>query len=123
MVELEPSSASPSSISELVSTISATEPRFTFYRFAHEHAGSESDPVLFFYTCPATAGKAIKQRMMYPLMKRAVLAIADKEAGLQIEKKFEVEDPSEITEESVLGEMHPKVEAKKAFSRPKRPGR
>ncbi|KAK0711863.1 hypothetical protein B0H67DRAFT_491361 [Lasiosphaeris hirsuta] len=120
VVELVPSSAAPSSIPELVDTISATEPRFTFYRYSH---GADS-PVLFFYTCPTKAGtKAIKFRMMYPLMKRAVLAIAEKEAGLQIEKKFEVEEPAEITEESVLEELHPKVEAKKVFSRPKRPGR
>jgi twinfilin-like protein len=61
--------------------------------------------------------------MMYPLMKRAVLTLAEKEAGLQPQKKFEVEDPSEITEDVVLEELHPKVEVKKAFNRPKRPGR
>jgi twinfilin-like protein len=60
--------------------------------------------------------------MMYPLMKRAVLAVAAKE-GLQPERKFEVEDPSEVTEQIVLEELHPKVEVKKAFNRPKRPGR
>lgn len=61
--------------------------------------------------------------MLYPLMKRAVLDAAKSEAGLEVEKKFEVEDPSEITEESVLLELHPKVEVRKGFSRPKRPGR
>ena len=80
--------------------------------------------MLFFYTCPTVGGtKAIKSRMIYPLMKRAVLTIAEKEAGLQIVKKFEVEDPSEITEASVLEELHPKVEVRQGFSRPKRPGR
>lgn len=67
--------------------------------------------------------KAIKDRMMYPLMKRAVLEIASSECGLDIAKKFEVEEPNEITEASVLEELHPKVEVKKGFSRPKRPGR
>ena len=66
--------------------------------------------------------KAIKFRMMYPLMKRAVLEVASRE-GLTLEKKFEVEDPSEITEESVLADLHPKLEERKGFSRPKRPGR
>lgn len=80
--------------------------------------------MLFFYTCPTSAGtKSIKYRMMYPLMKRAVLEIASKEAGLQVDKKFEVEEVDEITEASVVGELHPRVEEKKAFSRPKRPGR
>lgn len=127
-VELVPSSSSPSSIADLSATISATEPRFTFYRFAHTHAGAASDPVLFFYTCPANPDggaprASIKFRMMYPLMKRAVLAAAEQECGLVTEKRFEVEEPAEITEAMVLADLHPRVEEKKAFSRPKRPGR
>ena len=85
-----------------------------------------SSPLLFIYTCPSAPGikaKGIKSRMMYPLMKRAVRGIAESEAGLKIERTFEVEDPSEITEDSVLGELHPKVEVRQGFSRPKRPGR
>ncbi|KAK0726763.1 hypothetical protein B0T26DRAFT_747170 [Lasiosphaeria miniovina] len=123
-IVLVPDDATPESIPELVQAISATEPRFTFYRFTHSYGGNHSSPVLFFYTCPSTPGtKAVKSRMIYPLMKRAVLTIAEKEAGLQVAKKFEVEDPSEITEASVLEELHPKVEVRAGFSRPKRPGR
>ncbi|KAL8299006.1 hypothetical protein RB597_007573 [Gaeumannomyces tritici] len=125
-VELVPSSDSPSSIAELSATISATEPRFTFYRYAHTHAGAAEEPVLFFYTCPAGGGGArasIKFRMMYPLMKRAVLAAAEQQCGLAPAKRFEVEEPAEITEAAVLEDLHPRVEEKKAFSRPKRPGR
>ncbi|KAK8016214.1 Twinfilin [Apiospora rasikravindrae] len=123
VVELVPDSSNPSSIPELVSTISSTEPRFTFWRYTHTHQGTESSPILFFYTCPAAAGKSIKFRMMYPLMKRAVLAVAEGEAGLQIEKKFEVEEPDEITEETIMSDLHPQAEVKTAFRRPKRPGR
>lgn len=123
-VELIPESPTPSSISELASVISATEPRFTFFRYTHTHGGVESSPVLFIYTCPVTPGnKAIKNRMLYPLMKRAVLTIAETTAGLKLEKRFEVEDPSEITEASVLEDLHPKSTARAGFSRPKRPGR
>ncbi|KZL84131.1 cofilin tropomyosin-type actin-binding protein [Colletotrichum incanum] len=123
-VELVPSSESPSSITELTQTISPTEPRFTFYRFTHTHNGAESSPLLFIYTCPVTPGnKSIKNRMLYPLMKRAVLEVASTEAGLTLDKKLEVEEPNEITEESVLSELHPKVTARQGFSRPKRPGR
>lgn len=121
---LVPESPTPSSITELTQAISATEPRFTFFRYTHTHAGAESSPVLFFYTCPANAGtKSIKNRMMYPLMKRAVITIAESTAGLKIEKKFEVEEPSEVTEQSVLEDLHPKVSARQGFNRPKRPGR
>ncbi|KAK4202141.1 hypothetical protein QBC40DRAFT_45857 [Triangularia verruculosa] len=123
-VELVPDSSSPSSITELLQTISSTEPRFTFYKFTHTHDGEESSPLLFFYTCPASPGtKAIKFRMMYPLMKRAVLAAAEKEAELKPVKRFEVEEIDELSEATVLEELHPKAEVKKAFGRPKRPGR
>lgn len=123
-VELVPESSTPTSISELTSGISTTEPRFTFFRYDHEYAGYKGAPLLFFYTCPVTPGRrAIKDRMLYPLMKRAVLEVAASECGLEVEKKFEVEEASEITEEGVISELHPKVEARKGFSRPKRPGR
>ncbi len=116
-------SPAPSSIPDLVRAIPTTEPRFTFFKYAHAHDGAESSPVLFFYTCPAVAGREIKYRMMYPLMKRAVLAVAETEAGLHVEKKFEVEEPDEITEDLVLSELHPRAEVKTGFKRPKRPGR
>ena len=86
--------------------------------------GVEESPVLFFYTCPITPGnKAIKNRMLYPLMKRAVLEVGKREAGLNLEKRFEVEEPGEITEDTVMDDLHPKVAARSGFSRPKRPGR
>jgi twinfilin-like protein len=123
-VELVTDDSAPTSIPELVQTISPTEPRFTFYRFTHTHEGTESSPLLFLYTCPTNfSTKAIKFRMMYPLMKRAVLTIAEKEAGLQPDKKFEVEDATEVTEQGVMEELHPRAEVKKGFTRPKRPGR
>lgn len=124
VVEMLPNSgSSPASVGELAGSIDDKEPRFTFWRFTHTHAGEEQSPVLFFYTCPAAAGKSIKFRMMYPLMKRAVITAAESECGLKVEKKFEVEEPSEITEKSVLDDLHPQAEVKTAFRRPKRPGR
>lgn len=124
-IELVPDSSKPTSIGEVVQAISTSEPRFTFFRYRPSRAGTDDkDVLLFFYTNPATPGtKAIKNRMIYPLQKRAVLTMAEKECGCAAEKKFEVEDPSEITEELVLDELFPKVETKTAFRRPKRPGR
>ncbi|KAK6087984.1 actin monomer binding protein [Seiridium cupressi] len=123
VVELLPNSSTPSSVDELVQSIDDKEPRFTFWRYKHVHGGEEQSPALFFYTCPAAAGKSIKFRMMYPLMKRAVITTAESECGLKVEKKFEVEEPSEITEKSILEDLHPQAEARQGFRRPKRPGR
>lgn len=108
----------------MTQAISDKEPRFTFYRFTHNHNGAESSPILFFYTCPTTAGaRSIKSRMLYPLMKRAVLEVATSSCGIELEKKFEVEEPSELTDETVLAELHPVAQVRQGFSRPKRPGR
>lgn len=123
-IELLPDAPSPNSIAELTQVISSTEPRFTFYRYVHTHVGAEQSPVLFFYTCPSSStNRSIKNRMLYPLMKRAVLDVAEKQADLKVDKKFEVEEPSEITEQSVNEDLHPKTTARAGFSRPKRPGR
>jgi len=41
-----------------------------------------------------------------------------------LQKKFEINSPSEISEEILLREIHPEEEVKKqAFARPSRPGR
>jgi twinfilin-like protein len=91
-----------------VQTISPTEPRFTFCRFENENAGRRDTALLFFFTCPSPPGtlglQATRKRMVYPLLKRAVLELARAEAGLSIDKKFEVEDPAELDEDLVLGE-------------------
>lgn len=108
----------------MAQAISPTEPRFTFFRYSHNHNGATTSPMLFFYTCPQTPGnKAIKTRMLYPLMKRTVLSVASDTAGLDIARRFEVEDPSEITDDLVHSELHPRVEVRQGFRRPKRPGR
>ncbi|KAI0841390.1 hypothetical protein F5Y06DRAFT_261423 [Hypoxylon sp. FL0890] len=90
------SSTRPSSILELQQTISTSEPRITFYRFEHQHAGRKNGPFLFFLTCNAPAGvQVIRSRMLYPPMKRAVIEIAGNTCGLITEKRFELEDPRE----------------------------
>ncbi|KAI1344183.1 actin depolymerizing protein [Xylariaceae sp. FL0016] len=124
-VELVPHSAAPTSVTDATAAISATEPRFTFFRYTASKPGGESKPVvIFMYTNPPTGGtKAIKDRMMYPLQKRAVVTVAEAEAGLKVDKMYEVEEPKEVTDESVLAELFPKAETRTAFKRPKRPGR
>jgi twinfilin-like protein len=80
-----------------------------------------SSPILFIYTCPS--GSKIKERMLYAASSRSAIQVAEAEAGLKVEKKIEASSPDEFSEESIDGDLHPKVEVKKAFERPKRPGR
>lgn len=118
---MELASVTSTDISSLGSTISSTEPRYSFYRYTHTHQGATSSPVLFIYTCPS--GSKIKERMLYAASSRSAVQLAETEAGLKIEKKIETGSPDELSQESIDADLHPKVETKRAFDRPKRPGR
>jgi twinfilin-like protein len=118
---MELASSSQTAIESLSSTISPTEPRYSFYRYAHTYNGTSLSPILFIYTCPS--GSKIKERMLYAASSRSAQQLAEAEAGLTIEKKIEASSPEDVTQESIDEDLHPKVEVKKAFERPRRPGR
>jgi twinfilin-like protein len=118
---IELASVTSTPVSSLSSSISATEPRYSFYRYAHEYDGASLSPILFIYTCPS--GSKIKERMLYASSSRSAVQVAEAEAGLQIEKKIEASSPEDISAESIDADLHPKIEVKKAFARPQRPGR
>ncbi|KAJ9665780.1 Twinfilin-1 [Coniosporium apollinis] len=107
--------ATPSTLS---SSISSTEPRYSFYRHP---APDSSSPILFIYTCPPSS--KIKDRMIYAATKNAVTVLAEKDWGLPIARKLEASEPEEISAESIEAEFRPKEEVKSGFARPKRPGR
>jgi twinfilin-like protein len=117
------STATPSTLS---TSISPTSPRYSFFRYDSAPSSSSSlssstPPIIFIYTCP-TASK-IKERMVYASSRSWVLQVAEQQAGLKVEKKLETSEPSEITAETVREEFEPRVEVKRGFERPRRPGR
>lgn len=61
--------------------------------------------------------------MLYAASSRSVVQVATEEAGLKVEKRVEAGSPDEVSEQSILDDLHPKVEVKTGFARPKRPGR
>lgn len=61
--------------------------------------------------------------MIYASSRQGVVGIAEREAGLKIVKSIEASDPEELGQGSIEEEFKTKVEVKKAFDRPKRPGR
>lgn len=61
--------------------------------------------------------------MIYASSSRSAQQLAESEAGLAIEKRLEAGSPEDISQESIDSDLHPKVEVKKSFARPKRPGR
>ncbi|RYO80125.1 hypothetical protein DL764_009937 [Monosporascus ibericus] len=86
--------------------------------FGHGHAGHKSFPFLFFFTCPAPSGvQATRSRMLYPLLKRAAIEITEVECGLAAEERFEVEDPTELTENLALEELYPSEDVQNVAAR------
>jgi twinfilin-like protein len=76
---------------------------------------------VFVYSC--TNDSPIKLKMLYSTVKAVAIGTSE-EQGLKIDKKLEISDPSEITEEALLELLHPPSEDKKqTFVRPSRPGR
>ena len=61
--------------------------------------------------------------MLYAASSRSTVQLAESEAGLAIEKRIEAGSPDDVSQESIDADLHPKVEVKKTFERPKRPGR
>jgi twinfilin-like protein len=111
-------SSTPSvSPAQLASTLSQTDPRFSFYSYP----GSTTQ-IVYMYTCP-TASK-VKQRMMYSTSKRFVQMIAEQKAGVVVAKSLEATEFEDLSEQALAQEFGGDDKAeKKTFSRPKRPGR
>jgi len=115
---LRVASSTPSvSPAQLASTLSQTDPRFSFYSYP----GSTTQ-IVYMYTCP-TASK-VKQRMMYSTSKRFVQMIAEQKAGVVVAKSLEATEFEDLSEQALAQEFGADDKAeKKTFSRPKRPGR
>ena len=105
---------------QLAASIPADRPSYTFYR----HPGAP-DAALFAYVCPGTS--KVKERMVYASSRSGVLEAA-KSAGVDVSKRLEAGDPTEVTEQRLNDEAGVSGAAdagaaKSGFARPKRPGR
>lgn len=106
-------------------TISADEPRYSFYS-APSSSGEPS--IVFIYTCPSSS--KVKERMVYSTGKRTTRIVAERDAGLTVAKSLEATEPSELAVEDLSGggaaangEGAVESKAGSGFARPKRPGR
>ncbi|KAI9270623.1 hypothetical protein BDA99DRAFT_596203 [Phascolomyces articulosus] len=99
-IELDTASDVP--INAVHSKIPENAPRFTFYTLTCDN----DNVVLFIYTCPSTS--KIRERMLYSSSKANVIANAESELSLQVTKKLETSDPSDLTEDYLLEEARHK---------------
>ncbi|QSS59969.1 pinin/SDK/memA domain-containing protein [Histoplasma capsulatum] len=99
----------------LASLISDSKAQYTFYHYPDPKA------VIFIYTCPSSS--VIKERLLHASSRNDVVKLAGLQ-GLEVAHKIEASEPTDITPGSLAELVNPrKDEARKAFARPKRPGR
>ncbi|KAI9830370.1 MAG: Twinfilin-1, partial [Thelocarpon superellum] len=83
--KVELADTSSTDAEKVASTISGTEPRYSFFRYQHEFDGKEESPVVFIYTCPESS--KVKERMLYASSRAGIISTASSEAGLTVVKK------------------------------------
>jgi len=118
---IELASSSSGDLAALRASIPTNEPRFTIYRWDHSHEGASYNSIVFIYSC--TNDSPIKLKMLYSTVKAVAIGTAE-EQGIKIDKKLEISESEEISQESLVELLHPPSDEKKqTFVKPGRPGR
>jgi len=90
------------------------EPRFFVHSFAHKHEGENVTTLLFIYYCPNNAVPKLK--MLYSTCKAHILKIFESLAITEYHN-LEANEPSELTEELVLADIHPAAAEDRSFKK------
>ncbi|XP_053577064.1 twinfilin-2 isoform X2 [Bombina bombina] len=108
-------------VTELPGRVPKDSARYHFFLYKHFHEGDHLESVVFIYSMPGYKC-SIKERMLYSSCKNKLLESVEKDFHMDIAKKVEIEDGSELTGEFLYDEVHPKQHAfKQAFAKPKGP--
>lgn len=108
-------------IQDLPARIPKDTARYHFFLYKHSHEGDYLESIVFIYSMPGYKC-SIKERMLYSSCKSRLLESVEQDFQLEIIKKVEIEDGSELTSEFLYDEVHPKQHAfKQAFAKPKGP--
>jgi twinfilin-like protein len=106
---------------QLRSKIPHDHARYHFFVFKHTHEGDQLNSCVFLYTMPGY-NCSIKERMLYSTCKGPLLDQVEKDIGLEIVRKLEIDDAKEVSSEFLYNEVHPmKNIAKKQFDKPRGP--
>lgn len=111
------------SIRQLPSKVPTEAARYHLFAFKHTHEGDTLNSKVFIYSMPGYKCP-IKERMLYSACKNTFISQLEETLKLEIEKKLEIDDASELTEEFLYDELHPKKNiATMKFEKPKGPAR
>nr|CAG4646446.1 EOG090X0A90 [Macrothrix elegans] len=119
VVNLE--SAETINVEKLGTRVPNDHGRYHLFRFPHTHEGDFIESIVFVYSMPGYAC-SIRERMLYSSCKGPITEIIENKMSIQIEKKIEVENGDELTEEFLMDEIHPKKNLHRPkFEKPKGP--
>ena len=110
-------------IKDLPMKVPNNSPRYHIFLFPHNHSGLYHKSTVFVHTVVGS-DCSVRERMLYSSCKHALTSFLQK-IGLTIDKKIESDDPTELTVDFLIEELHPKDNEsdvkKKAFEKPAGP--
>jgi twinfilin-like protein len=120
--EIHISKADNIQVSKLAQQLPENHARFHIYLFKHSYESDFLESYVFIYSMPGYTC-SVKERMMYSSCKAPFLDSIHL-LGVEFAKKLEVDDPSELSEENLIDELHPKkLLHKTQFAKPPPPGK
>lgn len=110
-------------ITTLPSKVPTECARYHLFRYKHNYEGDSLESNVFIYSMPGYS-VSIKERMLYSSCKNSVVDVLERIYSIPVDKKVEVDSGEELTEEFIMGELHPiKNLHKPKFSKPAPPSR
>jgi twinfilin-like protein len=106
------------SIGEVPTQFPAAEPRFHYYKWTHDHEGSEVNSIIYCYSCPSSP---VKLRMLYSTSKANVGSVAESN-GVTADCKIEITNSNEFNENDLSVIIHPPKAQAKKITKPKPTG-
>lgn len=95
--------------------------RYIFYLFKHTFEGDYMESIMFVYSMPGYKC-SIKDRMLYSTCKGPLLDVAADRIGMTIARKIEISEPSELNEQFLMEELHPRKDlVRQKFAKPPKP--
>jgi twinfilin len=109
-------------VHKLGAQVPSDHARFHIFLFKHSYDGDYLESFVFIYSMPGY-NCSVRERMMYSSSKAPFLDSIHS-LGLEITKKLEVDDPSELSEDNLIDELHPKkMLHKQQFAKPAPPSK
>lgn len=109
-------------VHKLAAQVPTDHARFHIFLFKHSYDGDWLESFVFVYSMPGY-NCSVKERMMYSSSKAPFLD-AIQGLGIEITKRLEVDDASELSEENLIDEIHPKkMLHKQQFAKPAPPSK